>query len=120
MQNIVKALQQYGQLLVLNHFIESTWVCLCSCGSTCMAHEHELLHGIKTDCGCVFRPMVAGHVGRNRYEYEGVVYTAEEIEAKFKIYQKTFLYRIYHGYSVVDAIQKPVRKMRITQRKPLC
>lgn len=117
---MVKARQQYGQLLVLNHFIESTWVCLCSCGSSCMAHEHELLHGIKTDCGCVFRPMVAGHVGRNRYEYEGVVYTAEEIEAKFKIYQKTFLYRIYHGYSVVDAIQKPVRKMRIPQRKPLC
>mgnify|MGYP007002715933 CR=1 FL=1 len=85
-----------------------------------MVKTHLLSRGLQTDCGCVFRPMVAGHVGRNRYEYEGEVYTAEEIEAKFKIYRKTFLYRIYHGYSVVDAIQKPIRKMRIPQRKPLC
>lgn len=117
---MLKARQQYGQLLILDRFDVKSWACVCTCGRVCIAHDKELIDGVKTDCGCVWRPPVPGYIGRNQFQYQDKVYTVEQIVNTFNISKSTFTKRIHHGWSVVQAIETPVRHQRRIPRSISC
>ncbi len=60
---------QFGQLKVVKRLRDSTpggvkWLCICSCGSTCIVSGSHLRSGDTRSCGCLFRRTIRDRKGK--------------------------------------------------------
>lgn len=118
MPNLVK--RKFGKLFVLHSMAvgrRKYWGCLCECGRSKHFTTKELLKDGVTNCGCVFVPKCAGHVGPNQYLYQGKLRSGQECAALANTNYRTFYWRIWAGWTLEDAIHTPARKLTIKEAK---
>lgn len=67
----LRAGQKFNQLTVLTvtnkpitapHTSGHYYLCMCDCGETTVIPRYDLVHGIRTSCGCAFKPSLKGRV----------------------------------------------------------
>ena len=121
-RSAIKAGERSGRLVILREgerkYNHRTVVCLCDCGNETTVLYSNFKRGNSKSCGCIRREYLdkigsvkGGIKARKRVamRYKGELLTDYARAHGLKLH--TIYYRVRHGMSIEEAVEKPVRHL---------